>query len=215
MTKSKFRPEDVLDFWFPDDGHQHDRATHGTFWVERMQGGMDAAIITEFKDLTLAAARGELDHWTETPRGRLALVVALDQFPRSLWRDTPAAFGQDFKACRLSFTAFKSGESATLEPWEEMFHLLAVSHCEGPDHLERMDFLVPQTARIVARLEPPLEDMAQGFINQTERVRNLIAAYGRHPHRNPVYGRASSVEEEAYIAAGDFPHARKANPAQE
>jgi hypothetical protein len=52
MTKSKFRSEDVLDFWFPDDGHQHDRATHGTFWVERMQGGMDAAIITEFKDLT-------------------------------------------------------------------------------------------------------------------------------------------------------------------
>jgi uncharacterized protein (DUF924 family) len=212
MTEAKFRPEDVLDFWFPDNGHQHDRAAHDAFWGQRMQGGMDAAIIASFKELTLAAARGELDHWADTPRGRLALVVALDQFPRSLWRDTPAAFGQDIKACRLSMAVFKSSESATLAPWEEMFHLLAISHCEGPDHLERMDFLIVQTARIVARLEPPLEDMAEDFISQTERVRALIAAYGRHPHRHPIYGRVSSAGEEAYIAAGDFPHVRKAKP---
>ena len=87
MTNTDFDPKDVLDFWFPDTGHQTDPEAHMAFWGERMQGGMDAAIIDRFAELTDAAARGHLDHWAETPRGRLALLIALDQFPRSLWRD--------------------------------------------------------------------------------------------------------------------------------
>ncbi len=86
-----YSPSDVLDFWFPDTEHQNTLETHTAFWAERMQGGMDAAIISKFADITHAAAFGELDHWAKTPRGRLALLIALDQFPRSLWRGTPAA----------------------------------------------------------------------------------------------------------------------------
>ncbi|WP_245541034.1 DUF924 family protein [Octadecabacter antarcticus] len=63
---------------------------------------MDATIIEKFGPLTTAAARGELDHWAQTQRERLALLIALDQFPRSLWRDTPSAFAQDIKATRLA-----------------------------------------------------------------------------------------------------------------
>jgi len=86
-----FLPTDVLDFWFPDTGHQNAPETYAAFWSERMQGGMDNAIISGFADLTHAAATGLLDHWADTARGRLALIVALDQFSRSLWRNTPAA----------------------------------------------------------------------------------------------------------------------------
>ncbi len=97
-----------------------------------MQGGMDAAIIERFGGLTMAAATGRLDHWADTARGRLALLIALDQFPRSLWRDTPAAYAQDIKAARLALDGIANGHFDTLEPWEMMFFVIAISHCEGP-----------------------------------------------------------------------------------
>lgn len=207
MTQA-FNPEQVLDLWFPDNGHQNDRATHAAFWDERMQGGMDAIIIERFAELTVAAARGELDHWAETPRGRLALLIALDQFPRSLWRDTPAAFGQDIKSCRLALETAAVGLDA-YEPWEATFFVIAISHCEGPDHLARFDLISELSEGIIARLPEHLSDMAEGFRAQNARVRGVVERFGRHPHRNPIYGRISTPEEEAYIATGDFPHKRK------
>lgn len=205
MTDS-FRPNEVLEFWFPDNGHWESRDRHGAFWEERMQGGMDAVICERFGSLTEAAARGLLDHWAETPRGRLALLIALDQFPRSLWRDTPAAFAQDIKSARLALEAIETGIIETYEPWEMAFFLIAISHCEGPDHLARFDVIDALTDRIEPRMPAQLADMMVGFRNQNARVRGIIERFGRHPHRNPIYGRLSSPEEEAYIAEGNFPH---------
>ncbi|WP_299350746.1 DUF924 family protein [uncultured Shimia sp.] len=209
MATTDHTPESVLEFWFPDTGHQYDAEAHGAFWDERMQGGMDARIISDFADLTLAAARGQLDHWAETPRGRLALLIALDQFPRSLWRDTPAAFAQDIKAARLAMAGIENGHIDALEPWEMGFFVIAIGHCEGPDHLERMQKLPPVIDRIVAKMPDCLAPMADGFTNQHERVCGVLARFGRHPHRNAVLGRPSTPEEEAYVADGDFPHVRK------
>lgn len=209
MTDAQFTPDMVLEFWFPETGHQNDPATHAAFWDERMQGGMDARIISDFADLTLAAARGQLDHWAETPRGRLALLIALDQFPRSLWRDTPGAFAQDIKATRLALEGIENGDIDALEPWEMGFFVIAIGHCEGPDHLERMQKLPPVIERIVSKMPDCLAPMADGFQNQHERVCSVLERFGRHPHRNAVLGRVSTPEEEAYVATGDFPHVRK------
>jgi len=207
---AEFDPSEVLDLWFPANGHERDRAAHGAFWDERMQGGMDARIIADFADLTLAAATGALDDWARSPRGRLALLIALDQFPRSLWRDTPAAFAQDIKAARLALAGLRNGDFEVLAPWEQAFFVIAISHCEGPEHLERMEMLIPVIEGIAGRMPDPLRDMGEGFIRQHARVTGIIARFGRHPHRNPILGRPSSPEEEAYIATGDFPHVRKA-----
>lgn len=73
-----YSPSVVLDFWFPDTGYQNVSETFTAFWSERMQGGMDDAIISRFADITHAAAFGQLDHWAKTARGRLALLIALD-----------------------------------------------------------------------------------------------------------------------------------------
>lgn len=208
MTDQKFDPEAVLSFWFPDNGHQNDRATHGAFWDERMQGGMDQIIHEEFADLTMAAAKGKLDHWAETPRGRLALLIALDQFPRSLWRDTPAAYGQDIKSARLALDTVANGGLDLYAPWEALFFVVAISHCEGPDHLQRFDIIDEASEAIIARLPDHLSDMADGFRAQNKRVRGIIEQFGRHPHRNPIYGRVSTPEETVYIETGDFPHVR-------
>ena len=208
-TMETHTPDSVLALWFPEDGHWTSPEAHRAFWDTRMQGGMDEVICRDFAGLTRAAAAGELDHWAETPRGRLALLIALDQFPRSLWRDTPAAFGQDIKAARLALEGIRNGHFHGLRPWEQAFYAIALSHCEGPDHLERFDVIEGITGEIVAGLPPEIADMGDRFRAQNARVRGVIERFGRHPHRNPIYGRVSSADEEAYIAAGDFPHLRK------
>ena len=202
-----FEPAMVLDLWFPQSEHWRSVPAHIAFWNERMQGGMDEIICSDFAELTIAAAEGRLDHWQETPRERLALVIALDQFPRSLWRDTPAAFGQDIKATRLCLEAVRNGHyDALRETWEREFMIIAMSHCEGPDHLERMDLCIQLAERHHEVVRPELKDAIGLSVQQSERVRSVIQRFGRHPHRNPIYGRRSSPDELQYIAEGDFPH---------
>jgi uncharacterized protein (DUF924 family) len=212
--QESYTPERVLNLWFPEDGHWTSPERHKAFWQTRMQGGMDEVICREFAGLTRAAAAGELDHWAETPRGRLALLIALDQFPRSLWRDTPAAYAQDCKAARLAMEGIRNGDFGQLRPWEQAFFAIALGHCEGPDHLDRLDLIDRITEETVACLPPEIAHMGDMFRGQNARVRSVIERFGRHPHRNPIYGRVSSAEEEAYIALGDFPHLRKEAAAQ-
>ncbi|WP_137703346.1 DUF924 family protein [Marimonas lutisalis] len=206
ICEKKHQPSDVLDLWFPATGHQESPETHSAFWKERMHGGMDEEITLRFSDLTLAAATGELDHWAETPRGRLALLIALDQFPRSLWRDTPAAFAQDIKATRLALDGIKNDDIDALAPWEMAFFVIAISHCEGPDHLERMQALNPLVDQI-AEFEPAhLPGLGERFRKQHARITDVVRRFGRHPHRNNILGRPSTKAEKDYLAVGDFPH---------
>ena len=208
----KFTPDQVLDLWFPVSGHENDVQTHGAFWDERMQGGMDDRICSTYADLTVAAAKGLLDHWAETLRGRAALLIALDQFPRSLWRDTPGAFAQDNKATKMAMETVFRDDFDELKPWEQAFFIFSISHCDGPEHLARYESVIPVAHHIADRLRGgPLNDFADGFIAQNERVLGNIRRFGRHPHRNPIYGRVSTPDEEAYIAEGDFPHLRSSD----
>ena len=157
--------------------------------------------------MTEAAACGRLDHWAETPHGRLALILALDQFPRSLWRDTPAAYAQDIKAVRLALEGKQNGHfDALAHPWEKQFYNIAIAHCEGPGHLARMDDVLASVEEIAAQAPDHLRDFYGLGVEHNETVREIIARYGRHPHRNPILGRVSTPDEEAYIATGDFPH---------
>lgn len=207
MPNSTFSPEQVLDFWFTDQNITDSLETFGAFWFSRMQGGMDDAIISDFSDLTLAAARGELDHWADTTMGRMALIIALDQFPRSLWRDTPAAFSQDIKSARLALEGIENGHYHALgKPWMQAFYLITLGHCEGPDHLARLDLIDELTLEIEAKTEAALPDAAGKMSEQNARVRKILETFGRHPHRNEILGRITTAAEESYIEAGEFPH---------
>lgn len=212
MEAQAHDPSEVLSFWFPDSGHQNDIAMHRAFWTERMQGGMDAEIIGRFAGLTEAAATGALDHWAQTPRGRLALLIALDQFPRSLWRDTPAAFAQDIKAARLAKEGLDNGHFDAVAPWEQVFYVIAISHCEGPDHLERIDRLRDVTEGINSRVPDHLAPMRERFRAQADRVRGVIARFGRHPHRNAVLGRPSTPPKRTTSPPATFPTSARKPP---
>lgn len=200
--------EEVLEFWFPD-GPDEDAETHDRHWRWRMMGGADGEIIHRFTDLTGKAAAGDLDHWAEDPRGRLALIIALDQFPRSVWRGTARAFAQDNKALALVMEGYENGHYQALEKaWEKAVYNLPLGHCESPDHLDRIDRAMRLTQDIYAAAPDHLKGIYGFIAQQPVEVRKVIAAFGRHPHRNAVLGRTSTPEEEAYIAEGKFPHLR-------
>src|SRR5690606_6161840 len=112
---------DVLDFWFPANAGDT-LAGHREYWVWRMRGDADGDIVARFSETTARAAGGELDHWAATPRGRLALLVVLDQFSRSVWRDSPEAFAQDQKSLALALEGLANGDwDALATPWEKTF----------------------------------------------------------------------------------------------
>lgn len=210
MTAGKDRQEwdGVLDFWFPEGGALGvDAPQHQAHWRWRMQGGADGEIVARFSDLTETAAQGRLDHWARDPRGRLALIVVLDQFSRSLWRDDARAFAQDPAALALTEEGLLNGQYQDLDmPWFRVVFGLPMGHCEGPDHLQRLERLIALRAEIAAAAPPPLRPIYQSLVEQARKVRKIIAAFGRHPHRNAILNRASSAQEKAYIARGEFPH---------
>ena len=87
-----------------------------------------------------------------------------------------------------------------------MFLVIAIDHCEGPDHLERMRRTDDAVERIVAKLPKTLAPMGSETHAQRARVGRVIERFGRHPHRNAVLSRPSTPDEDSYVAKGDFPH---------
>lgn len=204
----------VLEFWFPEGRSLDvDTQTHHAHWRWRMQGGADEEIIAQFSDLTGQAARGALDHWVQDPHGRLALIILLDQFSRSVWRDDARAFAQDPDALSLANEGLSNGHYALLQtPWFRVVYGLPLGHCEGPDHLQRLDRLVGLREDIAAAAPAHLRPIYSLLANQARDVRKVISAFGRHPHRNDTLKRKSTAAEEAYIAKGQFPHMRAFHP---
>lgn len=203
--------DEVLAFWFPE-GLDADFETHRDYLTWCMRGGANAAIVERFSELTEAAARGELDDWADEQSGRLALIVVLDQFSRAVWEGDPRAYAQDPKSLKLSLEGLERGDLEGLASWERMFFLLPLAHCEGPDHLERIERLIVLSDEILALAPMHLKPIYAFGAEQPRRGREVIRRFGRHPHRNELLGRESTPEEAEYVRAGQFAHNREFNP---
>jgi uncharacterized protein (DUF924 family) len=186
-----------------------DADTHRDHWFWRMRGGAEGEISARFSELTAEGAAGRLDRWASDPEGRLALIIVLDQFSRSVWRGTARAFAQDPEALALAMEELSNGHYAALPtPWFKVVHGLPLGHCEGPDHLERLELLIRLREEIAAEAPAHLQPIYQSLVKQARDVKQVIAAFGRHPHRNQVLDRSSSPTEAAYLKEGEFPHER-------
>lgn len=200
--------DEVLSFWYPDT-LDDTFETHNKHWAWRMRGGADADIVARFTGLSEQAAGGLLDHWSIHPEGRCALIVVLDQFSRSVWSGSPRAFAQDPRALELSLEGLRNGHFAALKyPWQQTAYQLVLGHCEGPDHLSRMNLAVRLAQEIHATAPEHLKPSYAFAVEQKTLHRRVIETYGRYPHRNAILGRTSTPEEAEYIAKGDFPHRR-------
>ena len=186
-------PDLVLDFWFPEDEHETDFDAHRAFWTWRMRGGADDAICQRFADLTKAAAKGLLDHWAETPRGRLALVIALDQFPRSVWRGPPRLLprtsgppGWSLKGSRRSLRGPAQRMGKGILPYRgRPLRGPGLLGAAGAHHFPSQGASDAAPARLRATYRM-VED-------QNRLARDIVARFGRHPHRNAMLGRVSTL----------------------
>lgn len=177
--------DDILAFWFPD-GPDPEPAAHLGHWVWRMRGGAHQAVIDGYSDVTRAAVLGSLDHWAATPRGRLALIIVLDQFSRSIWAGLPEAYAQDAKALALCLEGFDNGHYDALENvWQKAMFMLPLEHCECPRHLANLDRVIALRLELPPEAPERLRASYTAAIEQPRKHRAVIAAFGRHPHRGP------------------------------
>ncbi|HSU06799.1 MAG TPA: DUF924 family protein [Acetobacteraceae bacterium] len=181
------QPNDVLKFWFDDDGARFRRA-----WFER-NDMFDADCRARFAETLGAACRGELDHWQGTADGTLALVIVLDQLSRNLHRDSPEAFAADAKARNVARAALASGIDRQLGPVQRIFLYLPFEHSEDRADQDLSVWL----AETLRGTFPE----ADGSLDYARRHREVIDRFGRFPHRNRTLGRISSAEEIAWLAA--------------
>jgi uncharacterized protein (DUF924 family) len=190
------QPERVLAFWLGAPGSAVEVAgRQSKLWFGKSPAN-DQAVIDSFAATLTAATAGRLDHWTRTPRGRLALVIVLDQFPHHIHRDRPQAFATDPQSLALSLAALESGEDRELAPIERVFLYLPLEHAESLDLQERSVSRYEQLAHEAAADERALFD---GFLDYARKHRDVVARFGRFPHRNEILERPSTPDELEFL----------------
>ncbi|AOY02224.1 hypothetical protein BJP62_05825 [Jeongeupia sp. USM3] len=179
----------MLAFWFgcPDDP---DYLQPRTAWFNK-DPVFDAAIRRRFLATVEAALTGDCDDWASDAHGTLALLIVLDQFPRNLFRGSASAFAGDEIACRLAHAALDAGWHQTLSPVEQLFLFLPLEHSESLADQERMVSLTEQWQG---------DDVLGEFHRYAVLHHEVIARFGRFPHRNEALGRAHTADEADYLA---------------
>jgi len=178
--ENEYRP--VIDFWF--------RELTPKQWFADGGPELDERVRIRFGALVEAARRGALDHWATSPRGRLALILVLDQFPRHVFRGTADAFASDAIAQTFAREGIAAGMDEELTLVERQFFYLPLMHAEdrGMQALSVEQFTA-------------LRDLAQAALGFALEHRDVVERFGRFPHRNAILGRASSAEEQAFLAS--------------
>ena len=172
-------PIDLLAFW---------RDAGASKWFN---GGaeFDDECRSRFLDAHFQAARRELAHWQDGAESALALVLLLDQIPRNVFRDSAHAFATDGLAREVARGAIESGFDVRIDAPMRLFFYMPFEHSEDMADQDRAVDLIA----------------AMGDANYTDyarRHRDVIARFGRFPHRNAALGRGGAPVEQAWLEAG-------------
>jgi uncharacterized protein (DUF924 family) len=155
----------------------------------------DQEIRDRFEALHLQGSRGELEPWASTPEGALALVVLLDQFPRNMYRASAHAFATDPLARHVARRTVEAGDHLKVDPAVRFFLFMPFEHAED---------LADQELAISLFKQLQAETGEPGNLAWAELHRDIIARFGRFPHRNLCLGRESTAEELKFLAEGGF-----------
>ena len=192
-------PDDVLSFWFEDATHTPEALQRrGTVWF-RADPAFDGECAETFAGLLEDAARGALRDWARTPRGRLALVVLLDQMPRNIHRGSPAAFMHDGQAAAHCVAGIEAGQDRALHPVERVFLYMPLQHAEDLDLQCRS---VEQFESLASEVDAAWRDQFVENVRYAREHHDIVERFGRFPHRNRILGRESTEEELRYLADG-------------
>ena len=168
-------PNDILVFWF--------ETIDPADWYRRSEE-LDARIVERFEATYRRAAVCELEHWRESPDGRLAEIIVLDQFPRNMFRGSGESYAADPLALALSQEAVRAGADRGLADGRRAFLYMPYMHSESAVVHER-------AMELFADLPENLEF--------EKKHKAIIDRFGRYPHRNEVLGRESTPAEREWL----------------
>ena len=198
----QIRIDAILAFWFKEAAlstPQIDRRMDTWFGEDPV---FDAMVQNEFADDVEKASDGKLDHWAHKPKGRLALILLLDQFRRNIHRGTAEAFARDKQALKLCVEGAMKKKDQGLTPIQRVFFYMPLQHAESLKVQEKGVQLFNKLAEAVS---PTYRETFATIAQFAELHRDIIACFGRFPHRNKVLGRDNTPEEDEYLAdAPDF-----------
>ncbi len=186
----------VLTYWFGDLENEEDYPhRQSKIWFS---GGdlVDQEIETQFRYLVQDAVDHKLDAWKQTPKGRLALILLMDQFSRNIYRGKPEAFAGDEKAQQLCLEGLALKEDLQLLPIERVFLYLPLEHPEDID-LQKLSVLKFQELTESAPFA--VSSHFKNFSEYAVRHYEIIEKFARFPHRNSVLGRISTLEELEFL----------------
>jgi len=181
-------PQEVLDFWFGAPGSAPFGKPRDCWFTK--SAATDELIRDRFGGAVEEALRGELRHWADgESRGALALILLLDQFTRNIFRDSARAFAGDEEALAVARQLVGEGRDRRLAPIERWFAYLPFEHSESIDDQRESLRLFGELAR-----EGLTEPLAWA-----QKHHDVIARFGRYPHRNALLGRPSTAEEIEFL----------------
>jgi uncharacterized protein (DUF924 family) len=176
---------------------QHSRLWFGGSNAPELRPQTDELIRERYGGLMLAAEQGRLAAWESSPRRRLALILLFDQFSRNIYRGSARAYAQDLDALSLTVSGMQIGADATLDPVERLFFYMPLMHAESLDVQEES---VAAFRRLREEAPADLHRIFQASLDSAVQHRDIIARFGRFPHRNRVLGRESTPEEIEWLA---------------
>ena len=173
----------IVDFW---------RQAGPARWYAKDEA-FDQEVRARFLEAHESSARGELWDWESEATGALALILLLDQFPRNLFRGSAHSFATDSAALEVAQRAIAAGRDRQIHDVMRQFFYLPFMHAEN----------LAAQERCIALFEPLGEDYSEN-LKFARLHRDIIASFGRYPHRNGVLGRKTTLQEQAFLDAGGF-----------
>ncbi|MFZ6846345.1 DUF924 family protein [Undibacterium sp. RuTC16W] len=190
-------PLSIKTFWFGDQTDDAlTAASQAKLWWSK-NPDIDQLMIQRFAMVTEQAADGALDAWKATPDACLSLILVCDQFPRNMFRATPRSFAYDALARHVCRDGLAQGFDQQLRLIERIFFYLPLEHSES---MEDQDQSVSLFRALLAAATAQQKSLFEGYVTYAVRHRDVIARFGRFPHRNQILGRVSTPEELQFLS---------------
>ncbi len=180
--ETKNAAEEVLSFWL---------GAGPEAWYKQSDD-FDAEITQRFATLWEQGAAGALDEiWATNPKGALALIILLDQFPRNMFRGEARAFHSDARALSVACYGIDRGWDKKTDTPERQFFYMPFMHSErltDQDHCVRL-----------FKERMPGDNVLHARVH-----REIIRRYSRFPYRNDALGRKTTAAEQAFLDEGGY-----------
>ncbi len=185
----------IHNYWFGPIENETTVENRNRLWFG---GGVetDRHILNNFESLLSDAGMGRLDHWTESAKGTLCLIILLDQFPLNMYRKTARAFDFEAKAIEICLKGLQNAQDQELSFVEKSFFYMPLEHAENADYQAQCVALFEQ---LLESAPEHLKEQAQNSLDYAVLHKDIIDRFGRFPHRNAVLNRESTAEEVAFL----------------